>query len=72
MQLESGGARGETAEECARWRSEVEALREEGEAKYEEAREKREEDFKTVMRSLRADYSTKVDNEITRIERAYR
>jgi hypothetical protein len=42
--LESGGTRGETAEECARLRAEVEAAREAAEARYEEAREKREED----------------------------
>ena len=71
MLLESGGARGETAEECARLRAEVEAAREAAEARYEEAREKREEDFKAVMKALRADMQTKLDRESTRVQRVY-
>ena len=71
MLLEGGGARGETAEECARLRVEVEQAREGCETRWEEAREKREEDLKAIIKSLRGEYHAKLDKETTRIQRSY-
>lgn len=52
MLVEEAG-RGETAEECLRIRREVQELRDECEDKMREAREKREEEFRGLLRSFR-------------------
>ena len=69
MLMEGGGARGETSEECARLRSEVEALREQCETRLDEARDKREDELKGIMKALKTDYQARLEKEETRIQR---
>lgn len=71
MLMDGGSARGETSEECTRLRTEVEALREQCESRVEEARDKREDELKGIMKALKADYQAKLEKEETRIQRQY-
>lgn len=69
--LIDGGAQGETAEECAKLREEVESVRELCENGIEEARDKREEDFRRIVKTLKVEQKTKLEREEARIHRVY-
>ena len=71
MLIERGGNGGETSEECARLRAEVEEFREQCETRLDEIRDKREDELKGIIKAMKADYQAKLEKEESRIYRAY-